>query len=183
MSDQLEPELERVARMLADAGPLPGCPGDAARARAGHPRRRAGGRRRRRPRRGRAPPPAAQAARHRPRSASRPPSRRSRSCRPCSSTRGGDVGQQHRARSRRSFAPKGGGTAHVVTHGDGSATIELQVWKLPRPGTGQRLRGLARAQTATARPLGHVPHRPRRQGHRQLHACRAASWAATAGSG
>ncbi len=41
MSDELEPELERVARMLAAAGSLPDAPAEPARARAGSPRRRA----------------------------------------------------------------------------------------------------------------------------------------------
>ena len=48
-------------------------------------------------------------------------------------TRGGDVGRSIELAAGPS-APKGGGSAHVVAHRDGSATIELKVWKLPAKG-------------------------------------------------
>lgn len=149
MSEQLEPELERVARMLAEAGPLPDAPatlreralaipdgGQAADADLASAARR---RRRRRPRAivlvGVAAAVAAIAI-----------------VPTALVTRGGDVG--HRIDlAGRSFAPQGGGTAHVVAHGDGSATIELRVWKLPGPGTG-RVYEAWLGRSGDRRPLG-----------------------------
>jgi hypothetical protein len=131
MSDQLEPELERVARMLANAGPLPDAPETL--------RERAlaipdGG-----------PVAAADLAEVAPR-------RERRRQRVFAfagvaaaiaaiaivpavvlTTRGGEVGRSIELAAGPS-APKGGGSAHVVAHRDGSATIELKVWKLPANG-------------------------------------------------
>ena len=149
MSDQLEPELERVARMLADAGPLPDAPATLRERALAIPDGGPAADGRRRPRR-RAAPPAAQAAPDRARSASRPSSRRSRSCRRSLVTRGGDGGQRIDLAAR-SFAPQGGGTAHVVAHGDGSATIELTVWKMPRPGAGASTRPGSGARATAGR--------------------------------
>jgi hypothetical protein len=133
MSDQLEPELERVARMLADAGPLPDAPASL--------RERAltipdGGTKepdgvvpiadRARRRRARLPVVLGIAAAvaaivivptvvvlHR------------------------DGGPKNVALDARPFAPKGSGTARVANHGDGSATIAMRVWGLPQPGAGR----------------------------------------------
>lgn len=136
MSDQLEPELERVAQMLAAAGPLPDAPASM--------RERAmaipdGG------------PVAAADLAHVAPERSRGRFHRPRTLVLASIaaviaaivivptvlvTRGGDVGHQIDLVPR-SFAPQGGGTAHVVSHGDGSASIQLDVWKMPRPGRGR----------------------------------------------
>jgi hypothetical protein len=137
MSDQLEPELERVAQMLANAGPLPDAPatlrvralaipdgGDAAEsddivvpiAR----------RTWRRPRRlvlagiaatvaAIAIVPAVVVVRD----------------------DGGGGGVQTVDLAPRSFAPQGGGAANVVRHGDGTSTIKLTVWKMPKAGSGR----------------------------------------------
>jgi hypothetical protein len=130
MSDQLEPELERVARLLANAGPLPDAPATL--------RERAlavpdGG-----------PVAAADLAEVAPRRQRRPrvfalagiaavvaaiaivPA-------VVLATRGSDVGGSIDLAAG-PFAPKGGGSAHVVAHRDGSATIELSVWKMPTRG-------------------------------------------------
>jgi hypothetical protein len=137
MSDQLEPELERVAQMLANAGPLPDAPatlrvralaipdgGDAAEsddtvvpiiAR----------RTWRRPRplvlagiaatvAAIAIVPAVVVVRD-----------------------DGGGGVQTVDLAPRSFAPQGGGAANVVRHGDGTSTIKLTVWKMPSAGSGR----------------------------------------------
>jgi hypothetical protein len=132
MSYQLEPELERVARMLANAGRLPDAPATL--------RERAlaipdGG-----------PVAAADLAAVAPRRWRRPrvfalagvaAAVAAIAIVPAVvlTTRGDDVGRSIELAAR-PFAPKGGGSAHVVAHGDGSATIELSVWKMPRPGPG-----------------------------------------------
>ena len=143
MSEQLEPELERVARMLAAAGPLPDAPATL--------RERAlripdGGsapdKRARRPNR-RLPPSRSHAAGSAGRDRSRwrvsrlpwwrsPSSRRSRSC---ATTAADSV---HRIDlAPRPFAPQGGGAANVVRHGDGTSEIKLTVWKMPSAGHGR----------------------------------------------
>lgn len=133
MSDQLEPELERVAQMLANAGPLPDAPATL--------RERAlsipdGG-----------APAAEDVAVARARRSWRRP-------RPLALaglaavvaaiaivpavvvTRGGD-GAQRIDLVARAFAPQSGGTASFVAHGDGSSTIQLRVWKMPSAGQGR----------------------------------------------
>ena len=141
MSDQLEPELERIAQMLRDAGPLPDAPATLrdralsipdgvplALADAGEPAV--------------APPPPLTRLRQRRRPSTRAllgiaaviaalvivPTA-------ILSQRGGS-GEQDIALSPRVFAPNGGGTAAVVSHDDGSATISLTVWKLPQQQAG-----------------------------------------------
>ena len=132
MSDQLEPELGRVARMLAEAGPLPDAPAalrdrvlalpdggpvavadlaEVARSR----------RRRARPRAllGIAAVVAAIAVV------------------PAALSLRADGTARDIELAAREFAPQSGGTAHVVARGDGSATISLRVWKLSEPGAGK----------------------------------------------
>jgi len=133
VSDQLEPELERVARMLAEAGPLPDAPAslreralavpdggpvaDADLAAAAERRRR----RRMRPQAllGIAAVVAAIAVV------------------PTALVLRDEGKAQSIELEAREFAPQGGGTAQVVAHGDGSATISLHVWKMPKPGAGK----------------------------------------------
>jgi hypothetical protein len=136
MSDQLEPELERVARMLADAGPLPDAPATL--------RERA-----------LAIPDGGQAADAGDDGVVVPIARRAlRRPRPIVLagiaavvaalvivptvvvTQRGD-GSHDIALSPRAFAPTGGGKAHIVGHGDGTTTIELVVWKMPSAGSGR----------------------------------------------
>ncbi|HET6171880.1 MAG TPA: anti-sigma factor [Gaiellales bacterium] len=136
MSEQLEPELERVARMLAKAGPLPDAPaslreralaipdgGSATDESVEHavPKRR---RTWRRPRplalAGLAAAVAAIAVV------------------PAIALVRDDGGGVHRIDLvPRSFAPEGGGAAQVVPHDDGSSTISLTVWKMPSAGHGR----------------------------------------------
>jgi hypothetical protein len=132
VSDQLEPDLERVARMLAEAGPLPDAPATL-RARAlaipdGGPVAAAdvaaaARRRRRRPRpialAGLAAAVAAIAIV------------------PAIVLIRDDDGSRHIDLTPRSFAPQSSGTADVAAHGDGSTTIELEVKGLPRPSPGR----------------------------------------------
>lgn len=132
MSDRLEPELERVARMLAEAGPLPDAPESL--------RERAlaipdGG-------------PVADDGRVVP---ARRPVRRRRlaavlgvaaavaaiAIAPAALILRQDDGPRSIDLVARAFAPGSGGTAEVVAHGDGSATIHLRVWKMPTPGAGR----------------------------------------------
>jgi hypothetical protein len=133
MSDQLEPELERVARMLAAAGPLPDAPATL--------RERA-----------LAIPDGGPAADEEVVSIARRGWRRPR---PIALTGIAaavaaivivpavvilrDDGNTARRidLAPRSFAPKGGGAANVVRHGDGSSTIKLTVWKMPNAGSGR----------------------------------------------
>ncbi len=151
MSDQLEPELERVARMLANAGPLPDAPEtlreralaipDGGPAAAAEPAEVA-------------PPPASAAGRGSFALAGVAAAIAAIAIVPAVvlTTRGGESAAASSSPPR-PFAPKGGGSAHVVAHGDGSATIELKVWKLPSAGR-QRLRGLARHARAIAARSG-----------------------------
>jgi hypothetical protein len=132
MSDQLEPELERVARLLADAGPLPDAPASLRERTLAIPD---GG-----------PVAAADLA-----AAARSPRRRPRAgvllgiaavvaaiaIVPTALLVSRDDDAHRVALESRGFAAKSGGDARLVTHGDGSTTIELHVWKMPRPGSGQ----------------------------------------------
>jgi Anti-sigma-K factor rskA len=136
MSDQLEPELERVARMLADAGPLPDAPASL--------RERA-----------LAIPDGVQAAED---PDVVPIARRARrGPRPAAWIAiaaavaaiiivPAAVLHESSATHRidlvpRSFAPHSVGSARVVAHGDGSATIELRVSNLPQPSGGRTYEG------------------------------------------
>jgi Anti-sigma-K factor rskA len=132
VSDQLEPELERVAQMLAKAGPLPDAPATL-RERAlaipdGGPVAAvdlaAARRRRRRPRPAVLIGIAAVAA-----AIVIVPT--------ALVVRDEGGGNQNVQLDARPFAPKGGGNASIVTHGDGTATISLRVWKMPQPGAGR----------------------------------------------
>jgi hypothetical protein len=151
MSDQLEPELERVAQMLAHAGPLPDAPatlreralaipeGGAAEVagdEAVPPTRRAW----RRPRPlvlgGLAAAVAAIAIV------------------PAIVLTGGGGGGAVRSvdLAPRSFAPQGGGAARVVERGD-SSTISLTVWKMPSAGSGRTYEAWL-GRKGDRRPLG-----------------------------
>jgi hypothetical protein len=138
MSDQLEPELERVARMLAEAGPLPDAPATL--------RERA-----------LAIPDGGSAADEEAETVSI--ARRTwRRPRPIAlagiaaavvaiaivptvallrDDGGGGSSVQRIDLAPRSFAPQGGGAANVVRHGDGSSEIKLTVWKMPSAGSGR----------------------------------------------
>jgi Anti-sigma-K factor rskA len=131
VSDQLEPELERVARMLAEAGPLPDAPetlreralavpdgGPVAAADIAVAARRPRLRLRLQPVLGIAAVVAAIAVV------------------PTALALRDDAKGQSIELAGRDFAPKSGGTAHVIARGDGSATISLRVWKMPKPGAG-----------------------------------------------
>jgi hypothetical protein len=150
MSDQLEPELERVAQMLARTGPLPDAPATL--------RERAlaipdGG-------------PAATAD-----DAVVPISRRAwRRPRPIvlaglaaavaaiaivptvAIVRSGGDGVESVNLAPRSFAPQSGGSARVVARGDNS-TISLTVWKMPSAGTGRTYEAWL-GRKGDRRPLG-----------------------------
>jgi anti-sigma-K factor RskA len=132
MSDRLEPELERVAEMLARTGPLPDAPATL--------RERAlaipdGGpaatvtdiavarRRLLRPRPAALLGIAAVAA--------------AIVIVPTVLVMRDDGGNQNVQLDPRPFAPQGGGNARIVSHDDGTATISLRVWKMPKPGAGQ----------------------------------------------
>jgi anti-sigma-K factor RskA len=138
MSEQLEPELERVARMLAAAGPLPDAPVTlrerALRIPDGDP----------------APEQEAEAE------AAPTARRRFRRPRPIALAglaaavaaiiivpavaimRDDGGSSVHRVDlAPRSFAPQGGGAANVVRHGDGTSEIKLTVWKMPSAGHGR----------------------------------------------
>ena len=150
MSDQLEPELERVAQMLAHAGPLPDAPATL--------RERALAI----PDGGEATVEADEAV---------PPARRAwRRPRPLALgglaaavaaiaivpaivfTQGGGDGAQSIDLVPRSFAPQGGGAARVVEHGD-SSTISLTVWKMPSAGSGRTYEAWL-GRKGDRRPLG-----------------------------
>ena len=135
MSEQLEPELERVARMLADAGPLPDAPptlreralaipDDGSLAGADAVNVVALARRpRRRPRTQLLAGIAAVAA--------------AIVIVPTVVVLHGSGGPEHVALDPRAFAPKGSGSMSVAKHGDGSATIAMRVRGLPAPGSGR----------------------------------------------
>jgi hypothetical protein len=152
MSDQLEPELERVAQMLADAGPLPDAPATL--------RERAlaipdGGTA--------ATPdndvvPIARRAWRRPRPlvlAGLAAAVAAIAIVPTVVIVRGDDGSgvQHIDLAPRSFAPQGGGAANVVAHGDGSSTISLKVWKMPSAGSGRTYEAWL-GRKGDRRPLG-----------------------------
>ena len=151
MSDQLEPELERVAQMLAHAGPLPDAPATL--------RERALA----------IPEGGATAVAD---DETVPPARRAwRRPRPLAlgglaaavaaiaivpaillTGGGGGNGVQSIDLVPRSFAPQGGGAAQVVAHGD-SSTISLTVWKMPSAGADRTYEAWL-GRTGDRRPLG-----------------------------
>jgi hypothetical protein len=53
----------------------------------------------------------------------------------------------------RSFAPHGGGSANVLPQGDGNSTIKLTVWKLPKAGSGRTYEAWL-GREGDRRPLG-----------------------------
>jgi anti-sigma-K factor RskA len=131
MSDQLEPELERVARMLVDAGPLPDAPASLRERTLAIPDGGSGEaagvtpiahRRRPRPRLPVLVGIAAAAA--------------TIVIVPTVVVLHGKGGPDRVALDPRPFAPKGAGTASVADHGDGSATIAMRVWGLPEQTAG-----------------------------------------------
>jgi Anti-sigma-K factor rskA len=140
MSDQLEPELERVAQMLAHAGPLPDAPATL-RARAlaipdggAAPAAAAA--------RDEVPVPLARKLwRRRPRPfvlAGLAATVVAIVIVPVVALEGGGTASAKRIDLKpRSFAPQGGGAANVVRHGDGSSTIKITVWKMPSAGSGR----------------------------------------------
>jgi hypothetical protein len=132
VSDQLEPELERVARLLTEVGPLPDAPATLRERVLDIPE---GG-----------PVAPADVAGRVPR-----PLRRRRPAAlaglaaavaaiailPAVAFIRHEEGSRRIDLAPRSFAPQGSGSANVAAHGDGSATIELKVSGLPRPGPGR----------------------------------------------
>jgi Anti-sigma-K factor rskA len=135
VSEQLGPELERVARMLADAGPLPDAPhtlreralaipdGDSPAVPDAGKVVAIGRRPRRRPRTQVLAGIAAVAA--------------AIVIVPTVVVLHGRGGPEHVALDPRAFAPKGSGSVSVAKHDDGSATIAMRVWGLPAPGSGR----------------------------------------------
>jgi Anti-sigma-K factor rskA len=133
MSDRLEPEFDRVARMLVDAGPLPDAPAslrDRVLAIPDGVEEETPGvipiarRTRRRPRMPVLIGVAAAVA--------------AIIIVPTVVVLHGDDGPpNHVALDARPFAPKGSGLASVARHGDGSATIAMTVWNMPKPGAGR----------------------------------------------
>ncbi len=149
--DRLDPELERVARMLADAGPLPHAP-ETLRERVlaisdeGEPEPK--------------PEPELVTAARRRRRWPRPAVLAGIAAVlaalvivPTAIVVRDDGGSQSIALDPRPFAPNGGGSAEVVRNGDGSATISLRVWKLPRAGDG-RVYETWLGRKGDRRPLG-----------------------------
>jgi hypothetical protein len=152
MSEQLEPELERIARMLASAGPLPDAPGSL------------------RERTLSIPDEAAEAVEE---TGNVVPIARRAPRRPRTSIlagiaavaaaivivptvvilHGGSDNPEHVALDPRAFAPKGSGSASVATHGDGSATIAMRVWGLPAPSAGRTYEAWL-GRVGDRRPLG-----------------------------
>jgi Anti-sigma-K factor rskA len=65
----------------------------------------------------------------------------------------GDDGPKRVALDPRPFAPKGAGTASVAKHGDGSATIAMHVWGLPKQSAGHTYEAWLGRQ-GDRRPLG-----------------------------
>jgi hypothetical protein len=151
MSDQLEPELERVAQMLAHAGPLPDAPATLRERVLAIPE-------------GGAAEVAGDEAVPRTRRVWRRP-------RPlvlgglaatvaaiaivpaiALTHRGDGDGVRSVDLAPRSFAPKGGGAARVVEHGE-SSTISLTVWKMPSAGSGRTYEAWL-GRKGDRRPLG-----------------------------
>lgn len=151
MSDQLEPELERIARMLADAGPLPDAPA-ALRERALSIPDEA---------------PSESAATDNVVPLARRPRRRPRTSilagiaavaaavvivPTVAVLHDGGGGPDRVALAARPFAPNGAGTASVATHGDG-ATIAMRVRGLPVQPAGRTYEAWL-GREGDRRPLG-----------------------------
>ena len=148
MSDRLDPELERVARKLTDAGPFADAPA-CLRARVLAI-----------PDSGSSEPagaiPIASRARRRPRLpviAGIAAAAAAIAIVPAVVVLHGDDGPDRVALDARPFAPKGAGTARVARHGDGSATIAMHVWGLPRQGAGRTYEAWL-GRDGDRRPLG-----------------------------
>jgi hypothetical protein len=158
VSEQLEPELERVAQMLVNAGPLPNAPASL-RERAlsipGHAEAATAG--------DDAPPagdnvvPLRRRIRRRPRPLVLAGIAAAVAAIVIVPTavivNGHGGGVQRIDLAPRSFAPQGGGAAEVVKHGDGSSTISLTVWKLPSAGRGRTYEAWL-GRKGDRRPLG-----------------------------
>jgi hypothetical protein len=158
VSEELEPELERVARMLVNAGPLPNAPASL-RERALSISEE-----------GVSDATADGSAEDNVVPLPRRPRRRPR---PLVLTGiaaavaaivivptvvivhggSGSGGVQRIDLAPRSFAPQGGGAAEVVKHSDGSSTISLTVWKLPNAGHGRTYEAWL-GRKGDRRPLG-----------------------------
>lgn len=158
MSEQLEPELERVAQMLVNAGPLPNAPaslreralsipGQAEAATAGDDDPGAGDN----------VVPLRRRIRRRPRPLVLTGIAAAVAAIVIVPTvvivNGHGGGVQRIELAPRSFAPQGGGAAEVVKHGDGSSTISLTVWKLPSAGRGRTYEAWL-GRKGDRRPLG-----------------------------
>jgi Anti-sigma-K factor rskA len=151
MSDQLEPELERVAQMLAAAGPLPSAP-ESLRGRVlaipdGGPTAE-----------DEAVAPVARRSWRRPRPvalAGLAAAVVAIAIVPAVAVLRDDSGggSQQIDLVGRPFAPHGGGSADVVAHGDGNTTIKLTVWKMPSAGSGRTYEAWL-GRTGDRRPLG-----------------------------
>jgi hypothetical protein len=160
VSEQLEPELERVAQMLVNAGPLPNAPAslreralsitrDDLTATAGDDAAAPGDN----------VVPLRRRTRHRPRPlvlAGIAAAVAAIAIVPTVAIvngHGGSGGVQRIDLAPRSFAPQGGGAAEVVKHDDGSSTISLTVWKLPSAGRGRTYEAWL-GREGDRRPLG-----------------------------
>ena len=147
--DRIDPELERVARMLADTGPLPHAPETLRERVLAIPDERVSG-----------PEPELVTAARRRRRWPRPAVLAGIAAVlavlvivPTAIVVRDDGGNRSIALDPRPFAPNGGGSAEVMRNGDGSATILLRVWKLPRAGDG-RVYATWLGRKGDRRPLG-----------------------------
>ena len=188
MSEQLEPELERVARMLADAGPLPDAPATLRERALRDPRRRRGARRRGLGpdggcRRAAAAPQAAGAHRARGRRGRRRGDRdRARRSRSCATTAAATVGHRIdlaaasvRPEGRRHRERRPARRRQRRRSSSRSGRCRAQATVAPtRPGSGAR---------ATAGRWATFSIGPDRQGDGHLPRAAQASWTTTAGSG
>jgi hypothetical protein len=148
VSDQLEPELERIARMLAKAGPLPDAPASLRERTLAIPD-------------GPAEAsvdvvPIARRARRRPRTSILAGIAAVAAAVVIVPTvvvlHGGSDSPKRVALDPRSFAPQGAGSASVATHGDG-ATIAMRVWGLPAQSAGRTYEAWL-GRVGDRRPLG-----------------------------
>jgi Anti-sigma-K factor rskA len=152
VSDQLEPELERIARMLAKAGPLPDAPAALRERTLALP----DGAAEALPETGNVVP-IARRARRRPRTSILAGIAAVAAAIVIVPTvvivHGGSDNPEHVALDPRGFAPKGAGSASVATHGDGSATIAMRVWGLPAQSAGRTYEAWL-GRVGDRRPLG-----------------------------
>lgn len=151
MSEQFEPDIERVAQMLAAAGPLPAAP-ETLRSRVMAI-----------PEGGTEPEheavvPIARRSRRRPRPAALAGLAAAVVAIVLVPTvailhRDGGGGAQQIDLVARPFAPHGGGSANVLPQHDGNSTIKLTVWKMPSAGSG-RTYEVWLGRKGDRRPLG-----------------------------